>query len=165
MKKRISKALENLSKSLPPSYVIRPHTEEAALYVFYQKKDEGVDLPDLPVMTEDNMNTVFKIKSNAVEVLNHHKRLKEAYTQNGTKGVQNYIIWVNQYNRKFIESHPVKSPEDFIVDEGLLKIALGGVAEFWKSLILFLYSFVAVFSTKSAVGSYKNAISNEESNQ
>lgn len=145
MKKRHSKALKELAKRLPPSFMIRKHTEHAPLYVFYQKIDEGQTFEGLPPLTDENKDQIYSIKANAVELLDHHKRLKAAYEKDGTKGVQDYIIWVNTYNKAFAKKHAMDIPE---MEPGLLEIAKGKMASFWKSLIVFLFSFVAVFSTK-----------------
>ncbi len=158
MNKRRSKALKQLAELLPAAYITRDHTETGRLSELYlmNEKDESLDL-DLPVMTEDNCDQIFSIKYPAMEILNHHKRLKAAWKKDKTKGIQDYLIWLDNHNRDFAKR--MKDMEIEQMPEGLMRIATAKIGSFWKMLIAFLFSFAMVFQRKM------NDASKEISNQ
>ena len=153
MNKRRSKALKGLADMLPDAYYSRMHTESGTLSELHAYRDkEGLDF-DLPELTELNWHRVKSIRYESMELINHHKRLKKAWKEKKTEGIQEYIIWLNNHNIRFAKKMQmdVKS-----VEEGLLKIAKMKVSSFWKSLIAFLVSFVFAFNQEEENDSVDN---------
>lgn len=146
MNKQRSKALKQLAEMLPPAYITRPHTETGRLSELYRLKDEGHQFTnELPPLTEENADQMFSIKYEAMEVLNHHKRLKRVWKQKGTKGIQEYLVWLKNHNEQFAKR--MKDMEIEQLDPKLFEIAKMKVGSFWKSLIAFLVSFALFFKT------------------
>ncbi len=140
MNKQKSKALAQLASMLPATYIRRPHTEHATLSRLYQLIDDGHDIQGLPELTEDNADTMHSIKYEATEIINHHKRLKAAWKAKGTAGIQEYIRWVDQNNRRWSSQHVER------VDPALLEIARAKVSSFWKMLMLWIAGFAKFFT-------------------
>lgn len=155
MNKRRSKALKQLAELLPAAYITRNHTESGLLSELYElnEKDKSLDL-DLPIMTEDNCEEFFTITYPAMEVLNHHKRLKKGWKEKGTKGIQEYLIWLERHNRNFAKRMSEMEIEQ--LPEGLLYIAKMKVSSFWKSLMIFLFSFAMTFKSKKQANDFLN---------
>lgn len=143
MNKQKSKALKQLGRVLPDVLIARNHTEQATLSRMYQLIDEGRDIQGLPTLTELNKDEIHSVTYPAFDRVNHHKRLKAAWTKEGVKGVQKYIKWVGQYNLKFAEKYSSMQVDQ--VDSNLLEIAKSGISSFWKMLIAFLFGFVQFF--------------------
>lgn len=145
MKKRTAKALRLLADRLPPAYKQRSHTERGRLADFHEYvSTSGKEIPDLSPLTEENADTIIGVKFPNLEVLNHHRRLKKAYTENGEKGIQDYILWLTGHNKRWA----AKIGEVEQVDAGLLAIAKGKVSGFWSALVSFLFAFASVFGVK-----------------
>jgi len=146
MNKRRSKAIKELADMLPAAYVIRDHTETATLLGLMKMAEEHEALNiDLPEVTDENRDQVFKVKGQAMEVLNHHKRLKKAWKEKGIAGIQQYIIWLDRHNRAF--ALRMKDMEVGQVPQGLIEIANAKISSFWKMLIAFLFSFLTIFKS------------------
>lgn len=143
MNKQKSKALKQLGNVLPDVLMVRNHTLEKPLVDFYELSEDGYDVGVLPKLTESNCEQVFRVTSNVFEKVNHHKKLKAAWTKEGVKGVQKYIDWVAQYNKVFTKKYKGMNTQQ--VDPGLLEIAKSGISSFWKMLIAFLFGFVQIF--------------------
>ena len=149
MNKARSKALKGLADILPDAYIQRQHTESGRLYEFHKLIDEGHTFTTkLPQLNELNKDDVFSMKYNAFEILNHHKRLKAAWKNKGTVGIQEYLVWLKGHNERWVKlnnEHKVKE-----LDEGLYKLAIAKAGSFWSSLIAFLFSFAMMFSKEKA---------------
>ena len=155
MKKKKVKALAKLANLLPATYIIRDHSEGATLGELYRlREEEGKPTDDLPSAEESKYgyDTMMRVTSQAFDRINHLRRLKKAYKENGTQGIKDYVLWVDAHNRRIaplLRELTKAEPEE--VPEGLLEIARGSVSRFWQSLVLFLYSFVATFSSSSKI--------------
>lgn len=153
MKKKTVKALSRLAQILPPAYLVRDHTEGVTLRDIYEiREKEGEDTDDLPdpSVLEYGYDTIYRVKSEGLDKINHLRRLKKAWKDEGTKGVQTYILWVDQHTRRYdprIESLLNSPPPK--VDDRLVDIAKANVSFFWKSLISFLLSFYHSFLATS----------------
>lgn len=146
MKKSRSKALKKLAEQLHPAYIKRQHTEYGKLYELHDMAISQKLKIDLPTLTEENANEMKSITYPNMEVLNHHRRLKKAYTKNGTKGVQDYIVWLKEHNENWIRNNKGMGVKE--VDQTLFEIAKGKAGSFWNSLIMFLFAFAKTFLTK-----------------
>lgn len=144
MKKKRSKALAQLASILPPAYIIRPHTESAPLWKWYELRDAGKVEVELPPMDEENADQILSLTYKTTEVLNHHRRLKKVYSEKGEQGIKEYIVWLDAHNRRWAKR--LEGIEQ--VPKGLLDIARSNIGSFWKMLIAFLFSFVSVFGEK-----------------
>ena len=144
MKKKKAKALKQLAIALPDAFIRRPHTETGFLWELHRLVDDGQKIEGLPVLTEENKDSVRSITYQATEKLDHYRRLKKVYQEKGTKGIQEYIVWLNLHNKRWAEK--MEGIEQ--VEPGLLEIAKMNVSSFWKSLIVFLFSFMATFMKK-----------------
>ena len=143
MNKQKSKALKQLGDFLPDVLIARDHTERAPLSRLYQLIDEGHNIEGLPVLTNENKGQYFSITYPTFDKINHHKRLKTAWTKEGVKGIQNHIDWVARYNKSFARKYANMNVGQ--VDQGLLKVAKSGISSFWKMLIAFFFGFVQFF--------------------
>lgn len=147
MNKRRSKALKQLADLLPAAYITRDHSETGRLWELYNLiEEQKIEIENLPLLTEENADQVFTIKYPAMEILNHHKRLKKAWKEKKAKGIQEYILWLNQHNLAFAKR--VQGMEVEQLPEGLLEIAKAKVSSFWKMLFAFLFSFITVFQSQ-----------------
>jgi len=146
MNKRRSKAIKELANMLPAAYIIRDHTESVRLHELFKMAEEHEAMNiDLPEINEDNRDKVFTLKQPAMEVLNHHKRLKKAWKEKGIAGIQQYIIWLDRHNRAF--ALRMKDMDVGQVPQGLIEIANAKISSFWKMLIAFLFSFLTIFKS------------------
>jgi hypothetical protein len=147
MNKRRTKTMRNLSKMLNrngDSYDIIGYTERVTGSEMIRegsKFEEGIVV---------DLNAVYLRKRKIIVKIDHYKKLKKAYSKDGIKGIQDYIIWLNQHNinmnKKFKEMQLEQRSAE--VDKKLLSIAKGKATAFWSSLIQFLFSFFAVFGSE-----------------
>ena len=141
MKKQKRKALEQLAIVLPDVYISRNHTSYDSLANYYKMMDDGIKIEGLPELSNENADKSFGVKFDNFDKINHVKRLKRAYKSKGTTGIQEYVLWCQQHNLRFAKKHfQVKQ-----VNPKILDIAKSKVSSFWKSLIIFLYSFFITF--------------------
>lgn len=163
MKKSRSKALKKLAELLPDAYYNRDHTETGTLAEIYRFRDENNLSFDLPTLTEENADQITSIKSPNLEKINHHKRLKKAYTEKGTEGVQQYLVWLDGHNKRFAKRYKDLNVER--LPDGLLKIAKMKVGSFWKQIVAFLYAFAITFLQKKMMNQMDDAALQELENQ
>lgn len=144
MKKIQRRALKEFAKRLPESYTIQKKTIGNYGYEMARqdlKPPEGEDSFD--------PDKVYLRKGDFFVKINHLNKLKRAYNNKKESGIQEYISWLNSNNKhvnKVFRDLKMNETED--IDKGILDLIKSPANKFWKNLIAFLYSFMAIFKNQ-----------------
>lgn len=137
MKKKQVKALMELSKALPPSKEIQ----------IYSVAVQGYDVPlDIKEKQTINDEDWYKSRNYRVVDINHHNRLKSAFSRDKEQGLIDYINWVAINNYRMNQLMPELKLKG--LDKNLQQVVRMGKDNFWSNIIRFLYAFYHTFIKK-----------------
>jgi len=110
---------------------------------------QGVDIPEDEFEKsgiKGDPEKYYKKKVPKFQNVNHFKSLKKWYNRNGTKGVIEYVQWVDSNNKRL--NKLADNLELERVNKKLMNVINKGVAKFWSNLIMFLMAFLQAFGSK-----------------
>lgn len=109
MKKKIRRGLRDLADQLPRKIIRRKHTTYHPWEdLTKQQKESFREALNTPTGIDEPIGErkTWPIWTERWEEVDHFRALKNAYTKNGLKGVEEYVIGVHSHNSRMAKKYP-----------------------------------------------------------